>query len=108
MNSREELLALDDIATKVIEVPEWKCSVKIRQPSLLGLVAIENAENTAARIVQTVIAGVINDDGTPKFQSGDEAQLLAHSPSALMRLSKAINDLCLPVNNVSIEAEAKN
>jgi len=94
MKSTEEILAIDDVPTKIIEVPEWGTSLTLRQlPLEVAMQLAETQEPTSTRIKKVILAGVVNEDGTPKFEELHWSQLSRKNANVLMRISTEITGL---------------
>jgi hypothetical protein len=107
--TREEILSMNDIVEAVVDVPEWRTEVKIRQVPLsaaidLGTTAVKLDE----QIIRTVIAGTVTDDGGPLFTLDDIEALGKKNPAVLIRLSQRIAELSKPITDQVFEAAAKN
>ncbi len=94
--NRDEILALSDIKTEDVPVPEWNTTLKVR--SLTGAERDEfeqsrlkwkgnkverNLANTRAKLVAL---SVVNEDGTRMFKDDDTSTLGRKNAAALDRL----------------------
>lgn len=92
MLTKEQILAADDRASEIVEVPEWGGSVRVSamsgaqrdrfEMSLLvdGKPSIENAH------AKLVASSVVDDSGNPLFSPSDIEALGRKSAAALNRI----------------------
>lgn len=112
MGLREQLLAVNDLRTKEVDVPAWGMKVRIRElnlqesmdafsdlkPDKDGNVTLKHED-----VARVVAFGVIDEDGERVFSDEDAAALAKKGKAALMTLYAEITKL-----SSSIEAEVKN
>lgn len=104
MLNRNDILAVNDLATDLIEVPEWGGQVRIRvfsgvQRDRLDAFLTRNTDKdgnlkdpSGLRVLVCVLA-CCNDDGTPLFKPEDAKALEVKSSVALDRILKAASKL---------------
>jgi len=98
-----EILGTEDIVEELIEVPEWKGTVRVRgltgherdayEASLLdqrGRSTRANLQNARAKLV---VLSIRNNDGSRMFTEAQIGELSAKSASALDRLFKKALEL---------------
>ena len=101
--NREQILAANDVKTKVVEVPEWGGSVIVR-----GLTSLER-DKALARImndnnqvdlnrlgelrVMIAAMAIIDEQGNPLFTEKDVTALGQKSWSAIERISDAVLEI---------------
>ena len=114
--SKAAILAADDLPSKVIEVPEWGGSVRIRSMTATDRDAFEVAQLEAQREgraaphnirARYVAACVIGEDGSPLFEESEIAKLGSKSAKALDRAFSAITGMNA-IDPGAIEDAAKN
>ena len=100
--SREEVLAVEDVETRTVEVPEWGGPIRLK--ALTGEEAVEFAESVkgdnkagAARIV---VRCAVDENGARLFQDEDIEVLKRKSMKALLRVQK----VALEMNGLSEES----
>ena len=96
----DDILACDDIETRLIDVPEWKCSVYLRAlradegldlQEALEAVPKEKRHRTIATMVASYLAA---PDGSRLFKTPEDiAKLNTRSQKVLMRLQDEIMDM---------------
>ena len=99
----EEILATQDIIEELVEVPEWKGTVRVRgltgrerdayEASLIdqrGRSTKANMQNARAKLV---VLSVFNADGSRKFNEAQISEISAKSASALNRIWKKALEL---------------
>jgi len=99
----EEILATQDIIEELVEVPEWKGTVRVRgltgrerdayEASLIdqrGRSTKANMQNARAKLV---VLSVFNADGSRKFTESQISEISAKSASALNRIWKKALEL---------------
>ena len=98
-----EILGMDDIVEELVEVPEWKGSVRVRgltgrerdayEASLLD----QRGRNTKANLqnarTKLVVLAVRNADGSRMFNEAQISELSAKSAAALDRIWDKARDL---------------
>lgn len=94
--NRDEILASNSLKTQKLDIPEFGGEITIRELTVAKAGEF-NAEHAKLRNedghianVLWVIAGVVNDDGTPAFTRDDIPQLLQMNMSAMRRISDAV------------------
>ena len=94
---RDKILAADDIASEVVEVPEWGVSVEVRgmngsdRSRILDQAAAagDGGISVGTMYVDTVISSVYDpESGTRIFSESDKDLLLGKSASAIDRLAE--------------------
>lgn len=103
MSLRDQILEASDLATEVVPVPEWGCSVTVAtmsgaardewEQSLVtrtGAVATVNTANVRARLVA---ATVVDESGARVFSADDISRLGTKSSAALDRVCKVAQRL---------------
>lgn len=101
MLSRDEILGANDLATELVEVPEWGGSVRARTLTGAERDAFEMAVYTmrqkagAAVNIRALLVAlcVVDDEGKRLFSERDAAQLGAKSARALDRVFSAAQRL---------------
>lgn len=101
--SAEQILGIEDIMEELVEVPEWKGTVRVRgltgrerdayEASLLdqrGRSTKANLQNARAKLV---VLSVVDSSGQRMFTEQQIPQLSAKSASALDRIWKKARDL---------------
>jgi hypothetical protein len=90
--SREDILAANDLAVEVVEVPEWGGSVRVQALDALSgsrlARALAGADDELLRM-RIVAATVIDDAGELLFSQADVEKLARKSWSAILRVSDA-------------------
>lgn len=93
---RESILQLDDLATKEVHVEAWNLTLTVRELPLrerTRVMDLHNAGKPDESIVQTVIAGTIDEYDARLFTEEDAAALAEKSENAMLDLYKAIMEL---------------
>lgn len=100
MDLRNDLLSLDDVATKEVKVPAWKRTLTIREMGLqesLNLLtrSSDGKVELSATDIARVLAACIIDPETkePIFQEEDIPKLAKKNRAALMFLYNEITGL---------------
>lgn len=97
----EDILTADDLAEKIVDVPEWKGRLKVKAFSRGKLHEVRRAASKPngkggteideqALDVMMFIYGVIGPDGTPLFQPEHFALLSEKSAAGMQRVLKEI------------------
>lgn len=81
--TKEQILSADDLATEVVEVPEWGGSITLRtitgterdhlEATISADGGIKNMDNLRARLI---ILSAVDDDGKKLFTMKDDLALL--------------------------------
>lgn len=111
MLTREQILAIEDRPTRVVEVPEWDTTVYVRQFSgrerfeYERLISKPDVSETDV-VIATVALATVDENGERRFSAEDIPALEAKNFRALFRIAKA----ALAFNNLSDDevAEAGN
>lgn len=96
MSLRDKILESTDIASEMVEVPEWGVTVEVRGMSgadraqIFEAIAGEGGDVKASALyAETVIATAYDPDtGAAIFEPGDMTALLQKSAQAIDRLAK--------------------
>jgi hypothetical protein len=101
--SSEEILGTEDIVEELVEVPEWKGTVRVRaltgreRDAYEASLFEQRGKNTRANLqnarAKLVVLSVVNADGARKFTEAQIPQLGAKSAAALDRIWKKARDL---------------
>lgn len=91
--SADQILSANDLGEKTVPVPEWGCSVVVRELDVLETVAISESTtdekgrtDIAQNWVKTFLAGVVK----PQFTPDTAQKLLKKNGNAFYRVVKAI------------------
>lgn len=123
MLTREQILAASDIVYKIVDVPEWKDTVRVKslsgtevdiyQQGLFegyGETKKINLVNGNARLCTL---GIVDEQGKRLFTDDDVAAIAAHNGSILEKIAKTIRQLSgmdaiedLAKNSVSGQSES--
>lgn len=94
MSLRETILAADDIASEIVEVPEWGVKIEVRgmngadRSRILSRAAEGSGISVGDMYVDTVIASCYDpESGERVFTAADKDALLGKSASAIDRLA---------------------
>lgn len=96
MSLRDKILAADDIASEIVEVPEWDCLIEVRgmngadRSRILETAASseDGKIGIGSMYVETVIASAYDpDSGTRIFTEADRDVLMSKSASAIDRIA---------------------
>jgi hypothetical protein len=101
MGVKDLVLASSDLATREVEVPEWKTTLTVTELGLgegMQLAAMygngEKVTLTGRDVAQVVAWGVVDPEtGERVFSDADVPKLARKSRHALMRLFSAIGEL---------------
>lgn len=116
MGLRESILAVDDSHSEVVEVPEWKCSVRVRSLNeeemerwwdILNDHAEKGVDPPGGRKPAMIVMGCINDDGTSMFKPEDQVELGKKHPEAIHRIFAAIQRLSAMTEEERLAIEKK-
>ncbi len=105
MNLRDAILKKDDLKTETVTVEEWGVDVTVKELSLRTRTRVMDMHGTGAAdeaIVETVIAGALDEEGNPLFTRDDAEALAEKSEAAMIKLYKAI----LKLSGVDIDGKA--
>lgn len=94
--SREQILNVDDVVTRDLEVPEWGgLVVRLRSlDALTGMrLAREMSESDDDVRVRIVLASCVDDSGAPLFLADDLEKLAKKNFEAIRRVSDAAMEL---------------
>jgi hypothetical protein len=95
MDVRSELLGLDDLVTKEVEVPVWNRKLRVRELGLLESLQVMGPDKvgddgkitmTGEDLARVVALGVISDDGERVFTDEDIPVLAKKNRKALTAL----------------------
>lgn len=94
--SREQIKAIDDRKIRKVEVPAWGGHVLVRTLTVGERERLE-APMTAQRgrvditgyRARVVVAATVNEDGSQKFQAGDESWLNSKAAAAIEPIAEA-------------------
>ena len=109
MLGRDEILAVDDLKTTVVEVPEWGGCVKVRElsagerghveSSILALdvngnMSLRDGADVRGTMCDVVYKAAIKDDDTPLFvNASDLKRLTGKNANAIQRIYDAVMEL---------------
>lgn len=95
MSLRDKILEAPDIASEMVEVPEWGVTVEVRGMSgadrarIFDTIAKDGEVKASALYVETVIATAHDPEtGAPIFEPSDITALMQKSAQAIDRLAK--------------------
>lgn len=106
MSLRDAILKKDDLKTEVVPVEEWGVDVPVKELSLRTRTRVMDMHGTGAAdeaIVETVIAGALDENGDPLFTRDDAEALAEKSEAAMIKLYKAI----LKLSGVDIDGKGE-
>lgn len=106
MSLRDAILKKDDLKTETVTVEQWGVDVPVKELSLRTRTRVMDMHGTGAAdeaIVETVIAGALDEDGEPLFTRDDAEALAEKSEAAMIKLYKAI----LKLSGVNIDGTAE-
>jgi len=106
MSLRDAILNKDDLKTEVVPVEEWGVDVPVKELSLRTRTRVMDMHGTGAAdeaIVETVIAGALDEEGNPLFTRDDAEALAEKSEAAMIKLYKAI----LKLSGVDIDGKSE-
>jgi len=95
MSLKDEILAMDDLRTEQVEVPEWGRTVTLRQLTNEAMdefidAVMAGRDDSSVRITglkaQLLVASIIDDNGELVFGPDDVPALQRKSAAALNRL----------------------
>lgn len=110
MSLRDKILAAEDIASEMVDVPEWGVKVEVRgmngsdRSRILDAAAAAgtNGLSVGAMYVDTVIATAYDPEtGLRVFSDADRDSLLGKSASAIDRLA----EVGMRLSGMSVEAQ---
>jgi hypothetical protein len=86
--TREQILAADDLATELVDVPEWGGQVAIRAMSVAERIRFESAfDRDRTKAIPALLTFALADaDGNPMFTEADIEALSGKSMPVLLRL----------------------
>lgn len=99
MLTKDKLLAAGKPKIIDVDIPEWGERVRIRALSAGEINALakahsaDNGDGDRTAAARSIIASVVDDDGTLIFDLDDVAAINGLSASGVIRLNKAINAL---------------
>jgi hypothetical protein len=98
-----EILGMEDIVEELVEVPEWKGTVRVRgltgreRDSYEASIIDQRGRNTTANLINAraklVVLAVRNADGSRMFTEAQVSELSAKSAAALNRVWKKAREL---------------
>lgn len=95
MSLRDKILQAPDIASELVEVPEWGVTVEVRGMSgadrarIFDTIASDGEVKASALYVETVIATAYDPEtGAAIFEPSDITSLMQKSAQAIDRLAK--------------------
>lgn len=95
--SKDAIATAQDALTRVLEVPEWGGSVKIKTPSALDLETFTKAQlagNYMQAQIELCAAAIVDEQGNRLFVTDEDKLLLGKKAmDVLKRVHDAINDL---------------
>lgn len=106
MSLRDAILKKDDLKTETVTVEQWGVDVPVKELSLRTRTRVMDMHGTGAAdeaIVETVIAGALDEDGNPLFTRDDAEALAEKSEAAMIKLYKAI----LKLSGVDIDGKGE-
>ena len=106
MSLRDAILKKDDLKTETVTVEQWGVDVPVKELSLRTRTRVMDMHGTGAAdeaIVETVIAGALDEDGEPLFTRDDAEALAEKSEAAMIKLYKAI----LKLSGVDIDGKGE-
>lgn len=116
MGLRESILAVDDSHSEVVEVPEWKCSVRVRSLNeeemerwwdILNDHAEKGVDPPGGRKAALLVMGCIDEKGESVFKAEDQVALGKKHPEAINRLFSAIQRLSAMTEEERLAIEKK-
>ena len=114
MLSKDQILSINDIKTKEVEIPEWKGSVFVREMSvgeieLYQRYAIKMESAAEPNLVAFLVALVVCDEKGERIFDGQEdvVQLAKKSGRVLSRIAAEASELN-GLGDEAIKEEAKN
>lgn len=106
LNLRDAILSTNDLKTEVVKVEEWGVDITVKELSLRTRTRVMDMHGTGAAdeaIVETVIAGALDEDGKQLFTRDDAEALAEKSEAAIIKLYKAI----LKLSGVDIDGKGE-
>lgn len=106
MSLRDAILKKDDLKTETVTVEQWGVDVPVKELSLRTRTRVMDMHGTGAAdeaIVETVIAGALDENGEPLFTRDDAEALAEKSEAAMIKLYKAI----LKLSGVDIDGKGE-
>lgn len=96
MNLRERILAVNDLKTKTVSIPEWDLELTVRE--LSGgerdeIFRLHEQSADIAAVCRTIEIGAIDENGARVFEDGDAEKLAGKSDAALTTLYSEIMKL---------------
>ena len=95
MSLRDKILSVDDIQTKMVEVPEWGVTVEIRgmngadRQAILDSAAASEEVTAGGMFIDVILATVYDPEtGERLFSEDDKGALLSKNANALDRMAK--------------------
>jgi hypothetical protein len=110
MGLRDQILAVNDLKTKLVPVKEWDLEITVRE--LSGgerdeIFRLHDASADINAVCRTIELGAIDESGNRVFEDGDAEKLAGKSDSALTTIYSAIMKLSgCDVDNREEGAEA--
>lgn len=94
MSLRDRIIAANDSAEEIVEIPEWACSVKVRSMSgaaravLVQDASDNNGKMNFGRVLPEIIIGCVFDPTTGEqvFEAKDTEVLMTKSGAVLDRI----------------------
>lgn len=96
LNLRDAILSTNDLKTEIVTVPEWGVDITVKELSLRTRTRVLDMHSTGAAdaaIVETVIAGALDESGNALFTRDDAEALAEKSEAAMIKLYRAIMEL---------------
>lgn len=114
MSLRDQILGTDDIATRLMEIPEWGVTVELRaltagqRASSSEMARDESGEVTLARLHPAMLVVAVYDpeSGEPVFSANDIPALMNKNSAVIQKVANVIMEL----NNFTedaVDAEGK-
>lgn len=92
--SKEQILAVRDLAVEDIDMPEWGGPVRIQQLTMFDLERLTAAAGDSTRRMMNAIAlSLVDDAGVPLFGLEEVESLAKHNVAPLKRLAEAVSKL---------------
>ena len=106
--NKDQIFAIDDIKTKIVDIPEWGGEIKLRVLSVGAQIKFdEYREDDKKAIMYSIINSCVNEDVSYLFNEEDIQHLEQKDPNVIMRLFNEIISLNKQKEN-DIEELAKN
>ena len=105
--SRDEILSVDDLPFKDVDVPEWKGTVRVRtlrgvdRANLVASISVSKDGAPSDWIERMVAACAIDENGNQLFTENDIAEISKKNSRAIQRLFDAADAL----NTITSEKE---